>query len=329
MWYINPLKRPPTLEQTPLALFFPRRMGRTDAPPPMDQPIAATSPPFPLFRLLAGSVCISFSAIFIKLAHIAPDSAGFYRMLFAALSLLALLRAKGGSLAMSRRQLLLLCGCGLTLSLDFMCWHRSILLVGPGLSTLLGNCQVFFTALFSFLFLRQRISTMFMFAVATALVGLFFVTGGDWEMLGHGFRLGVVLGLSTAVFYSGYIMLLKQALTGSALSGVTAMLVISVVSSVLLGLVVPFGGESFVIPDAGSLFALLGVGVLSTTIGWSLISSAIREIPATLAGLVLLTQPALSFLWDVLIFHRPTTAIEVVGIVLILLGIYVGSYRRE
>ena len=293
----------------------------------MDQPTSA-APPLPLFRLLAGSVCISFSAIFIKLARIAPDSAGFYRMLFAALSLLVLLLLKRDRFAVSRRQLLLLCGCGLSLSLDFMCWHRSILLVGPGLSTLLGNCQVFFTAVFSYLFLRQRISALFMFAVATALAGLFLVTGNDWQTLGHGFRLGVVLGLSTAVFYSGYILLLKQALTRSALSGAAAMLVISAVSSILLALIVPLGGESFAIPDAGSLFALLGVGVLSTTVGWTLISSAIREITATLAGLVLLTQPALSFLWDVLIFHRPTTGIEVVGIVLILLGIYIGSYRK-
>ena len=297
---------------------------QTTSPTICSQP----TPGFPLFRLLAGSVCISFSAIFIKLAHIGPDSAGFYRMLFATLSLLALLRAKDNLRSISRRQLAILCGCGLTLSIDFMCWHRSIHLIGPGLSTLLGNCQVFFTALFSFLFLRQRISTMFMFAVATALVGLFLVTGNGWETLGHGFRLGVIFGLSTAVFYSGYIMLLKQSLTGSTLSGVAAMLVISAVSTVLLGLVVLLGGESFVIPDGRSLSALLGVGVLSTTIGWSLISSAIKEIPATLAGLVLLTQPVLSFLWDVLIFHRPTTGIEFVGIVLILGGIYAGSYQR-
>ena len=294
-------------------------MNRADTP----------SPPFPLFRLLAGSICISFSAIFIKLAHIAPDSAGFYRMLFAALSLLVLLAARRDSPAMSRRQLLLLAGGGIVLSLDFMCWHRSIHLVGPGLSTLLANFQVFFTALFAFLFLRQRITGIFLLAALTALFGLFLVTGSDWQVLGPGFHLGVFLGLTTAVFYSGYILLLKQALTGSPLSGVAAMLMISAVSAVFLGLVVLLAGESFRLPDTRSLLALLGVGVLSTTIGWSLLSSAIKEIRATLAGLILLTQPALSFLWDVLIFHRPTGDIEIVGIVVILAGIYFGSHRQR
>ena len=45
----------------------------------------------PFLKLLIGSVCISFSPIFIKLANVSPDSAGFYRMLFAGLTLLPLM----------------------------------------------------------------------------------------------------------------------------------------------------------------------------------------------------------------------------------------------
>jgi drug/metabolite transporter (DMT)-like permease len=66
---------------------------------------------------------------------------------------------------------------------------------------------------------------------------------------------------------------------------------------------------------------------VSTTLGWSLISTAMRQIPATVAGLVLLLQPALSFVWDVLIFHRPTAVHEVFGVVLILGAIFQGSRR--
>ena len=46
---------------------------------------------FPLFRLLFGSLCISFSPVFIKVAAVDPDLAGFYRMLFAVGGLLVLL----------------------------------------------------------------------------------------------------------------------------------------------------------------------------------------------------------------------------------------------
>lgn len=284
--------------------------------------------PFPLFRLLAGSVCISFSPVFIKLANVSPDSAGFYRMLFAGLSLLVLLLLRGDRLKISRKSTLLLLASGTFLAIDFMCWHRSIHLVGPGFSTLLGNFQVFFTALFSYIFLKQKITRLFMLAVFIALVGLLLITGVEWNALDDGIKLGIIFGIGTALFYSGYIMLIKESMNNPSLSGVSAMLVVSIASTVVLGFVTPLTGSSFAIPDAGSLLALIGAGVVSTTIGWSMISSAIKTIPATLAGLVLLLQPTLAFVWDVLFFDRPTGMLEVFGIILILSAIYIGSYRK-
>lgn len=283
---------------------------------------------FPLFRLLIGSVCISFSPVFIKLAAVSPDSAGFYRMLFAGISLLVLMRLRGESLQMARRPQWLLCFAGIFLAVDFMCWHRSIDLVGPGLSTLLGNFQVFFTALFSWLIFKQKISRMFMLAVGMALCGLLFITGVDWQVLDHGYKLGIVLGLLTALFYSGYILLVKESMNDRSVTGVPAMLIVSIPSTLLLAMITPINGATFAIPDSSSLFALIGAGVVSTTIGWSLISSAIKHIQATVAGLVLLLQPTLALIWDVLFFGRPTGGLEVFGVLLILSAIYIGSYRK-
>jgi len=287
-----------------------------------------TRPQLTLLKLLLGSICISFSPIFIKLAAVPPDSAGFYRMLFAGLSLFMLMLLRGENLKMARRPQLLLCAAGIILAIDFMFWHRSIDLVGPGLSTLLGNFQVFFTALFSWLLFKQKISRMFMLAVGMALCGLILITGVDWQGLEHGYKLGILLGLLTAVFYSGYILLIKASMNDSSVNSVPAMLIVSIPSTLLLAVVTPINGATFAIPDSGSLFALLGVGVISTTIGWTLISSAIKHIQATVAGLVLLLQPTLALIWDVLFFGRPTGGMEVVGILLILSAIYVGSNRK-
>ncbi len=294
----------------------------------MAQTETTTQTQFPLVKLLIGSVCISFSPIFIKLAAISPDSAGFYRMLFAGISLLMLMLLQRKTLKMARSAQLLLCCCGILLAVDFMCWHRSIDLVGPGLSTLLANFQVFFTAFLSWLIFKQRISKLFMFAVVMALCGLFFITGVDWKSLEQGYKLGVFLGLLAGIFYSGYILLLKSSMNDSSVNSVPAMLIISIPSTLLLAAVTPINGATFAIPNSGSLLALLGVGVISTTIGWTLISSAIKHIQATVAGLVLLLQPTLALIWDVLLFDRPTGGLEVFGILLILSAIYIGSYRK-
>jgi drug/metabolite transporter (DMT)-like permease len=287
-----------------------------------------SSPARPLFWLIIGSTCISFAPIFIKLADVSPDSAGFYRMLFAAISLFILLRFKSVSLRMHHKTLLLLVCSGLFLSFDFMCWHRSIHYVGPGLSTLIANFQVFFTALFSCLLFREKISRLFIVAVLMALLGLFFITGVDLSSLDEGYRLGILFGIGTAVFYSAYILFLKSAMNHQEISGVSAMFVVAITCSGFFSIITPITGSSFVIPDATSFWALAGAGVVCTTIGWSLISTAIKYTSATITGLFLLLQPALAFVWDVLFFSRPTEGSEVIGVLLILSAIYVGTYRR-
>ena len=282
----------------------------------------------PILWLVAGSVCISFSPVFIKLADVSPDIAGFYRLLFAGLSLFAVLCLRGELQRLPRGPALLLVASGCFLAVDFMCWHRSIHLIGPGFSTLLGNFQVFFTALFAWLLFREKVTRMFALAILMALCGLTFITGLDWAMLSGGVKTGIVFGLLSAVGYSAYLLFLKESMKGCSASGMNVMLVVSVSGTAVLGVVGVATGASFAIPDRGSLMALLGVGVLSTTIGWSIISSAVRHVPATFAGLFLLLQPALAFVWDILLFDRPTGGAEIFGILLILSAIYLGSYRK-
>lgn len=282
----------------------------------------------PIFRLLVGAIFLSFSPVFIKVAAVDPDLAGFYRMLFAGIGLLPLFIFRKNKVDMDRKPLLLLTGSGIFLGIDFMFWHRGIDLIGPGLSTLLGNFQVFFTAVFSWLFLKERITLLFILAVLVAGCGLLMITGIDLPALSVAVKLGIVFGLLTAFFYSGYILLVKAALTGSQMSGMTAMLIVSVSSTLFLGFFNLFKGTSFLLTDSRSFYALAAVGLICTALGWSLISSAIKQVPATVAGLVLLLQPTLAFIWDVVFFKRATSGIEYLGIVLILSAIYLGSVRK-
>ena len=294
----------------------------------MDSNDGAVKKVSPLVLLVVGSVCISFSPIFIRVADVSPDVAGFYRLLFAGLSLLLVLCLRGSMKRVPRGPAFLLLASGSFLAIDFMCWHRSIHLVGPGLSTLVANFQVFFTALLAWLLFREKISGMFMLAVVLAFCGLAFITGVDLDVLLPSVKRGVVFGFLAAMFYSGYLLTLKESMQDSSVSAMSAMLMVSLAGTLVLGTVSITTGASFAIPDTGSLMALLGVGVLSTTVGWSLIASAVRHVPATVAGLVLLLQPALAFVWDVLIFNRPTKVSEVFGVLLILTAIYIGSRRK-
>ena len=101
----------------------------------------------------------------------------------------------------------------------------------------------------------------------------------------------------------------------------------SLISAVVLGIVAYAEGESFAIPDAQSWSALLGLAFCGQVLGWVLLTRAMPQLPASTIGLLLLLQPALSFIFDVLLFGRPTQMLDWVGVALSLLGIFVGSYR--
>jgi len=55
------------------------------------------------------------------------------------------------------------------------------------------------------------------------------------------------------------------------------------------------------------------------------IASSLPEVTTVEAGLALLLQPTLSFVWDVAFFDRPMTATELAGAGIVLMAIYLGS----
>jgi drug/metabolite transporter (DMT)-like permease len=97
----------------------------------------------------------------------------------------------------------------------------------------------------------------------------------------------------------------------------------------MLGLYITAAGETFVIPDLKSLFSLIGLGFFSQCLGWLLIATSLPRTNTSTAGLILLLQPALAFLWDVLFFARPTDLLNWFGVVMTLLAIYFGLSSKK
>src|SRR6185295_49722 len=101
-----------------------------------------TTPAIPrraLLQMLAGAILISTTSIFVKLAHVGPTISGFYRMGFGGVMLLVGLLALGQWRRLRTADVLWLIVPGVSFAIDLMLWHRSIIYVGPGLATLLGN----------------------------------------------------------------------------------------------------------------------------------------------------------------------------------------------
>jgi drug/metabolite transporter (DMT)-like permease len=276
--------------------------------------------------ILTGAVFISFSGVWVALAQVEPMISAFYRVFFGA-GFLLIASIVCRDLQRVRIQTLFYCVlCGLCFSGNLVCWHQAVVYVGPGLATILGNFQVFVLTLISLLFFGQSPRISYFIALALAFIGLFLVIGIDWEMLPATFRIGVYLGLMTALLYAAFILLLRkiQQLEGN-ISFIFTLLLVSIFTSLLLGPLAWASGKSFAIPSLTSLGSLVALGLFSQTIGWAFISRSLPHVIPSLAGLILLLQPALAFLWDVLFFDRKTSMIQSVGIVVVLAAIYLGT----
>jgi len=289
-------------------------------------PPAGPRPRAALAQVAAGAVIISFASTWVRLADVGPTAAGVYRMLVGGLVLLAMALFRRERLWVGVRAFGFVAVAAVCFTLDLAFWHRSIGLVGPGLATILANFQVLILGAFGILFLGEPLRWRFVVAVPVALAGLFLLVGLDWRTLSEGYRAGVIFGLLTAVSYGAYLLVLRasQARAGR-LEPVPNLMAICWVTTALLLLVALAEGESLAIPSLRTGGILVIYGVTAQVVGWLLISRGIPHVEAGRVGLVLLLQPSLALVWDILFFRRPTNATDIAGAGLALAAIYLGT----
>lgn len=279
----------------------------------------------PLARILAGAVLISFSGVWVVWSGVPPTVSAFYRVFLGTIFLLAICLLRKELKPVQPRTLCLVVLCSLCFASDLVCWHTSVLYIGPGLATILANFQVFVLTIASFLYFGQKIRPGFLLSLPLAFLGLFLIVGLQWSDLPDNYRTGVYLGLAAALLYGAFLLSLRKIQEVQApISSFYGLLLVSAFSSMFLAGQVILAGEHFRLPDLGSFGALVGLALLSQTIGWAVISNSLPRVVPSVAGLVLLLQPSLSFIWDVLLFARVTTYTQWLGVLITLAAIYLG-----
>ena len=277
-------------------------------------------------RLVAGAFMISFSGVWVKVCHVSPTASAFYRVLLGGLFLLAATLVRKETLRLSPRHCALGLLCGLLFSVDLICYHYSIQFIGPGLGTIIPNFQVFILAIVGAVLLKEKVRMIAILSMPVAFAGLFMIVGVGWGRLDHLYKMGICFGLSAAVFYSLFLLSLRklQAEQGGR-SIFHVLMVVSLIAAVFLAAELLRTGDTFRIPDGQSVLALTALGLFSQAVGWILITNALPHVRASLSGLILLSQPALAFVWDVTIFQRPTGVLNWVGVAIALCAIYLGA----
>ncbi|MBX9401954.1 DMT family transporter [Lysobacter sp. BMK333-48F3] len=289
----------------------------------------------PLLQMLFGASVISSSAVFVRWVQIGPAASAFWRMALAALILLLVVarpwqRGRLRDWRPDARTLGLVMLGAAFMALDLWLWHRSILYVGVGLSTLLANFQVFVLAGVGAIWLGEHTSWRLWTGLVMGLLGLALLLAPGWGGMDARFRLGVVYGLGAALAYGGFLLAFRAAQARRGRTPNEALQWwLCLGCAIMLLAPVPFGGENLWPTSAHDWLILFAYAAIAQVLGWLVIGRAMPLLPAGIVGLCLLLQPLLAYVWDVLLFGKRLGAIELIGLALSLAGIFLGLARGD
>ena len=285
-----------------------------------------------LFVLL-GAFLISFSPVLVSISDLEPTVSAFYRVFIGSIFLLLIIyiNRKRYINAFTVNPYLIL--AGIFFALDLWFWHRSILYIGPGMSTLIANFQIFIIPLMSFFIFSMIPNKSQIIAVIIGVAGLYLTLGYGVSISDENIKLGFTFGIMTALAYSAYILSLKKNNIESKLeiSPVISLFYVSIISALILFMVISIEGTSLAINGSRNLYSMLAYGIICHVFGWYMIILGLKTVTATSAGIILISQPIFSLIWDYLFLSRLTNTTEIIGIIIVIIAmiICVSSERYE
>ncbi len=276
----------------------------------------------PRLAALLGAMCIAFSGIFYRFAAVEPSTATLFRCLYGLpfLALFAWLehRRHGG---LSRRTVGLAALAGVFFAGDLTSWHHAIEAVGAGLSTVLGNLSVLVVGIVAWLFLGERPSRAILVSLPVVLLGVVLISGlADEQAYGADPLLGVVLGVATAFFYAGYLLVIRRSGSDARRPGGPVAIATASTALVAVGVGLPLGELNVVptLPAHGWLFAY---GFTSQFLGYFLISVSLPRLPAVVTSIILLAQPVATVVLAMILLAEAPSPAQLLGVGLVVGGI--------
>lgn len=275
--------------------------------------------------VVLGSAMISFSPFLVEFSSLSAFANGFYRMAIGGAILLALAFFRREPLPGARVASLCFFAA-LTIALDTVVWNQSVFYIGSGLSTVLANVEVFFMVIMGVLFFKEKLQPQFLGISGVILVGIVcLVYPYIFDMTFHK-GLGISLALAASFIYSVYFMLLKLIGTKNRqpeISTISMLATICLLAALILAVCIALiPSETFAIVLPQSFACVVLNGVLGQVLGWLLITHGLKNIGFSLSGLLMLTQPALTFIFDCIFLGRNTQSIQIWGCVTLLSAVY-------
>jgi drug/metabolite transporter (DMT)-like permease len=278
--------------------------------------------------LLSGGMAIGFAGIFMRLSDVNPLASAFWRMALAAPLLWAWAFAvRGRDAAEGKRAdfAAVLALAGIWFAADMGLWHLSLHYTTVSNATLLSNFAPIFIALWMWLVHKTRFARTFLAGMLIALIGAVMLVAPNaaGQQDAGGRLLGDALGLSSAVFYAAYQLVIKEARSRYSTARLMAW------STTVTGLaLLPFAlaaPGAFWPMQLQAWLPLLALALIAQIGGQTVIAYALAHLPASLSSVSLLIQPLTATVAAWILFNEAIGPVRMAGGLLLLWGIYLSK----
>jgi drug/metabolite transporter (DMT)-like permease len=280
-----------------------------------------------LAALFVGACAVGSSGVFVRLSETGPTATGFWRGALALpfLAVWAWAEARRGEARWYRwvgdaR----IFWAGVFFTGDLALWHWSLLLTSVTLSTLEANMAPVFVVLITWILWRKRPQPLFVVALAIALIGVLLIVSPKLSQP-HSALVGDFLGLGTAAFYAGYMIVVAR--MGTTYGTGALMLRTTLIFTVLLA---PLMIGEKILPDSAHGWALLiGLAATAQVIGQGLIAYALGHLPASFSSVGLSVQPLAAAVYAAWLLGERLAAVQLAGGVIVLAAIVLARRARN
>ncbi|MEE0752726.1 DMT family transporter [Frisingicoccus sp.] len=278
--------------------------------------------------IVLGTVSISLSAIFARMASAPSIILVFYRMLFACVLLLSVVFVKcRDELKRLQRKDIFLCACsGLFLGMHFTLYFESLKYTSIAASVVLVNLEVFFVALFLFFMYREKIPVKGILGIGAAFLGTVLIAVTDMGS-GSNVVFGDILAFGGSFCVAVYTLIGRSCRTHISTSVYTCF--VYGFACLTVGIAALISGTPFSGYEPVNYGLALGMTIFCTFFGHSVYSWGLKYLNASYITTIKLLEPVFASILGLLIFREIPGAFVIIGGAVVIGGIIYYTRNAE
>jgi drug/metabolite transporter (DMT)-like permease len=271
----------------------------------------------------SGVICISISAVFVKLAAVNGLASAFYRILFALVfvaPIYLLSKKPSGSI----RNCIICIAGGICFGLELAFWNVSVMISSATIPTLLVNLSCIWVAIGATILFKEKTTIYHWLGTIIALIGVIIVVSLD-QILKMRIEDGEIYAIIGSFFLAAYTLIIKQAriqirtievLFYSLIGSLLPLIFICISKDVEL---IGFSEKTW--------FFLLCIGLITQVGGYFSINYALGHISSIKVSLITLFQPVLTAIFASIIISETIQRNKILGGFTVLFGLGVSFIR--